>query len=271
VREQIVAVKVILIDNDTTLMERIRPILELEGYGVTSAVPGPDAIRKTAVEDVGLVILGIASREEDWAFCRRLLSFVESPLLLLLSSDDELDRARALDLGADDCMIKPARLVELVARVRALLRRHAMATPRRQQSFFVDGNLVVDLTRREVRLDDEPVALTPTEFRLLACFVRHAGQVLAHERLSMQVWGPAQAVRRDTLKQCVHHLRRKLEVDPSRPQRIVTRWGEGYLFQPVAGEGRPGAGERVDGSEGRIQQAVGEVGSHGGQDADGRR
>jgi DNA-binding response OmpR family regulator len=235
-----VAVSVLLIDNDTSLTERIRPILELEGYCVTSVMPGPDAIRRTAVGDLALVILGITSREEEWAFCRRLLGFVESPLLLLLSSDDELDRARALDLGADDCMIKPARLVELVARVRALLRRNAMAIPRSQQSFFVDGNLVVDLTRREVRLDDEPVALTPTEFRLLACFVRHAGQVMPHERLSMQVWGSAQGVRRDTLKQCVHHLRRKLEVDPSHPQRIVTRWGEGYLFQSVANSRRPG-------------------------------
>jgi two-component system KDP operon response regulator KdpE len=231
-----VAASILLIDNDLAVIERMRPILELEGYRVVPATPGLEAIRRTLVDDLGLVILGMTSREEDWAFCRRLLTFLEIPLFLLLSSDNELDRTRALELGADDCMMKPALLVEMIARVRALLRRHAPAVSRKQQSFFVDGDLVVDLTRREVRLDGEPVALTPTEFRLLACFVRHVGEVLSYERLTMHVWGPNQGGGRATIKQYVHHLRRKLEPDPSRPQRFVTQWGEGYVFKPVAAE-----------------------------------
>lgn len=228
--------RILLIDKDTVTIERVRPALEREGYRVSEARPGLDAIRMTLSGDLGLVILGMEVDEEDWNFCHRLLTFLDIPLLLLLGSDDDLDRVRALDLGADDCMFKPALLVELIARVRALLRRNSGAIPRKHTSFFVDDNLAIDLTRREVRLDGEPVAMTPTEFRLLACFVRHVGEVLSHDRLATQVWGPSQARGRDTIKQYVHHLRQKLEPDPSQPRRLVTRWGEGYMFQPVTGE-----------------------------------
>lgn len=228
--------RILLIDDDIVTIERVCPVLEREGYRVSEAGPGLEAIRMTLAGDLELVILGMEVEEEDWNFCRRLLTFLDIPLLLLLDSQDDLDRVRALDLGADDCMFKPALLVELTARVRALLRRNAGAIPRKHTSFFVDGNLAIDLTRREVRLNDEPVAMTPTEFRLLACFVRHVGEVLSHDRLAMQVWGPGQARGRDTIKQYVHHLRQKIEPDPGQPRRLVTRWGEGYMFQPVTGE-----------------------------------
>jgi two-component system KDP operon response regulator KdpE len=232
----VVAASILLIDSDRATIERVQPILELEGYEVIPATPGPEAMRHMSTGGPGLVILGMISCEEDWAFCRRLLAFLDIPLFLLLASDSELDRTRALELGADDCMIKPALMVEVVARVRALLRRNDRPMMRQERSFFVDGDLVVDLARREVRLDGEPVALTPTEFRLLSCFVRHVGEVMSHERLAMDVWGREPEATREALKRYVHHLRRKLERDPRRPRRIVTQWGEGYLFQATAGE-----------------------------------
>ena len=120
-----------------------------------------------------------------------------------------------------------------------MLCRDASDFTRRQRSFFVDGDLVVDRTRREVRLNDEPVALTPLEFRLLTCLVRHEGEVLPQERLLSLVWGPECEDPSGTLKQYIHHLRQKLEMDPSRPRRVVTRWGEGHMFQRLPAKALP--------------------------------
>jgi two-component system KDP operon response regulator KdpE len=100
----------------------------------------------------------------------------------------------------------------------------------------VDGDLIIDLTRREVRLDDQPIRLTPTEFQILSCLISQVGEVLSHKRILMQVWGPNYAGEHGILKPHIHSLRRKLEPDPSRPQRILTRRGEGYLFRRLATE-----------------------------------
>jgi DNA-binding response OmpR family regulator len=231
-----VAVEILLIDRDASAIEHVKPVLERDGYRVTDAVPSPAAIRKTLSSDLRLVLLGMNSQEEDWHFCRRLLTYLEVPLVLLLASDDELDRARALDLGADDCMLKPVALVELIARVRAVLRWSKGTSPRRQYGYFVDGELVVDLTRREVRIDDEPVALTPTEFQLLAHFIRHTGEVLSPDWLLQQMWSANPQRRSSCIKQHVYHLRQKLEPDPTQPRRLVTQWGKGYVFQAAAVE-----------------------------------
>lgn len=225
---------VLLIDDDLPTVQRLQPALAEAGYQVDHALPGMLAVRRILVEQPDLVILGISQHDLDWHFCRRLLTFLDQPLLLLLASGRPRDQARGLNLGADDCMVKPVRQVELVARVRSLLRRDVYGALRSQRDFFVDGELVVDLTRQEVRLHDQPVALTPTEFRLLACLVRHVGQVVPHEELMADVWGPNPVDRRHALKGYIHTLRQKLRDDPGRPQRILTRWGQGYMLQPLA-------------------------------------
>jgi len=205
-----------------------------EGFHLEHIVPGLDAIRKMLVEQPDLVILGINGGEHDWQFCRRLLTFLDRPLFLLLSSKNELDRVKALELGADDCMGKPILTLELIARIRGLLRRNQSLISRTNQSYFVDGDMIVDLTRREVWRNDEPVSLTPTEFRFLSCFVTNAEQVLSHERLMMNVWGTDQAGTRNSIKLYIYQLRQKLEPNPGQPQRIVTRRGEGYMFKRIA-------------------------------------
>jgi two-component system KDP operon response regulator KdpE len=101
---------------------------------------------------------------------------------------------------------------------------------------YVDGDLVVDLTRSEVRLNDEPIILTPIEFRILAGLIGQVGHVVSQERLQMQVWGPRHEGAQDSLKQHIYNLRQKLEPDPEHPRRIVTRWGQGYLLQRLAVE-----------------------------------
>jgi DNA-binding response OmpR family regulator len=235
-----VTVSILLIDQDTETVEDIEPLLAREGFRVEQTLPSRAAIRQVLVDEPDLVILGLQGEEEEWRFCRQLLTFLDSPLLLLLSSGDRLDHVKGLELGADDCMAKPLLLVEFMARVRALVRRHSPAGSRRQRGYFVDGDLVVDLTRREAWLNGEPLALTRTEFRLLTCFVQHAGETLSHDRLLAQVWGPAHTASAATLKPHICHLRQKLEPDRARPQRLVTRWGEGYLFQRLAADGESG-------------------------------
>jgi two-component system KDP operon response regulator KdpE len=185
------------------------------------------------VNEPDMVILGLGPQETDWEFCRRLLAFLDKPLLLLLSTANKLDRVKGLEFGADDCMIKPFLTEEVIARARVLLRRNAHQAHRSRRSYFVDGNLVIDLTRREVWLDEEPIRLTPIEFRFLSCFTEHVGQVLSHERLVNYVWGPEFTGARDSVKLYVHQLRKKLEPERDRPQRIITRRGEGYLFRAL--------------------------------------
>lgn len=227
---------ILIIDDDIGTLEEVQWALTRDGYQVSVAQAGVDAVRKMLVNEPDLVILGVDTQERDWRFFRHILTFKIQPLLLLLSTEDMMDQVKGLELGADDCMTKPFVLVELMARTRALLRRSANSTSRQQRSLFVDGDLIIDLTRREVRLDDQPIRLTPTEFQILSCLISQVGEVLTHKRILMQVWGPNYAGEHGILKPHIHSLRRKLEPDPSQPQRILTRRGEGYLFRRLATE-----------------------------------
>jgi two-component system KDP operon response regulator KdpE len=231
-----VATKILLIDDDLATVRDLHPVLVREGYWVDHILPGLSAIRKMLVDQPDLVILGIHKPNGEWEFCRQLVAFLDGSLLLLLSSANELERAKGLELGADDCMTKPVLTVEFVARVRALLRRRSREGSQPRRSFFVDGDLVVDLTRREVRLNDEPLVLSAKEFRILACLVRHVGHIVSHETLLLEVWGPDRKASGYNLKPHIHHLRRKLEADPHRPRRIVTQRGEGYMLRRVTAE-----------------------------------
>lgn len=215
---------------DQDLLMSLQPLLIKEGFRVDHERLGLDAIRKVLVMEPDVVILSMGNHEQDWKFYRRLLTFLDRPLMLILSSRDDRDRVKALNWGADDCMGKSFLEEEFVARIHALMRRGA-AISRSSQSYFVDEGLVIDLTRREVWFNDEPVSLTPTEFRFLTCFAAHEGQVMSHDQIMMQVWGAKHACTRDSIKLYVHQLRRKLEPNPDSPRRIVTRRGEGYMFQ----------------------------------------
>ncbi len=226
---------VLFIDDNAATLEELQPAFLAEGYELRHALPGLDAIRRMLIDQPDLVILGINAQERDWKFCRRLLTFLDRPLLLLLSTVNKFDRVKGLELGADDCMTRPFLTEEVVARARALLRRSDTRASRSERSYFVDEDLVIDLTRREVWLNGQPIAITPTEFRLLCCFTMHVGEVVPYERLGLQVWGPNYSGARDSIKLYVHQLRRKLEPDPCRPRRIVTRRGEGYMFRALSG------------------------------------
>jgi DNA-binding response OmpR family regulator len=216
---------ILLIDDDDAVVNSVRPVLAREGYRVDHAVPDTQAIRKMLIDEPDLVILGVDPEQTGWYFCHQVLAFRESPLLLLLPSDDEQNRVRGLALGADDCIAKPIPLGEMAARVEALLRR--------RKSLFVDGTLEVDLAHQEVQVGDERVTLTPIEFCVLAYLIRHVDEVVSHERLVAQVWEMERHRVRDLLRPCIDQLRQKLEPDPTRPRRIVTRQSEGYMLQRI--------------------------------------
>jgi len=148
-----------------------------------------------------------------------------------LSTDDKLDRIKGIEMGADDCMIKPVITEEVVARTRALLRRDVRQPQRLGRSLSVDEGFLIDLACREVWLNGQLVLLTPTEFRLLCCLARHAGEVVAPERLALQVWGPEVKGCKEMVKVYVHRLRQKLELDARQPQRLLTRRGAGYVLR----------------------------------------
>lgn len=222
---------ILLIDDDAAIIGELETAFMREGYPTDHVAVGAEAIWKLSSEAPDLVILGLECRERDWGFCHWLRTFVDKPLLLLLNTSDNLDRIKGLEIGADDCMVKPVIAEEVVARTRALLRRNALQTRRLMRNLFVDEGFVIDLACHEVWLDGQLVVLTPTEFRLLCCLARHAGEVVSRERLALQVWGPGGKGCEATIKVYVHRLRQKLEPDPTHPKRLLTRRGAGYLLR----------------------------------------
>lgn len=231
------AFTILLVRDDLATPRGLRLALVPEGHQVQHTPSGLGAMREALLREPDLLILGMDSRIDDCKFLRRLLTPIECPVLVLLSAKDKLACTQSLDLGADDCMAEPLALVELIARVPALLRRGQSTVSRRERACFVDGDLVVDLTRREVRRDDEPLSLTPTEYLIQACLVQQQGEVLSPQQLAAQVWGPHAHSSGDALRQYIHHLRHKLEPDPARVLRTVTRRRGGHVLRRIEGKG----------------------------------
>ena len=228
--------KLLLVNPEGLDLAKASPVLARLGYQVHQAPPGPDALAYIVLEQPDMVILGISqNNEKDWQFLHELAPVLKQPLLLLLTSEDRMDLIRGLDLGGDACMVYPFSLLELVARIRALLRRQDASAGAQSQDLFLDGDLFIDLTRREVRLDDEPVHLSPTEYRLLVHLVQHPDQIFSCERLLAEVWGPNPEASCDAVKQLIHHLRKKIEKQPRRPRHIVTVGRQGYCLQLIEG------------------------------------
>jgi DNA-binding response OmpR family regulator len=226
-----VTASILMIDDDAAIIAELKTAFLREGYPADHVVPGAEALWRLTYEEPDLIILGCECRESDWGFCHWLLRVLDRPLLLLLNTKDKHDRIKGLEMGADDCMIKPVIAEEVVARTRALLRRDALQLQRLERTLSVDEGFRIDLACREVWLDDQLVLLTPTEFRLLCCLARHAGEVVSPERLALHVWGPEVKDGRDMVKVYVHRLRRKLELDARQPQRLLTRRGAGYVLR----------------------------------------
>jgi two-component system, OmpR family, KDP operon response regulator KdpE len=222
---------VLIVEDDETFRYLLSKQLEGQDYEVLLAEDGERGVELARDRRPDLVLLDVLMPGIDgWEACRRIREFSDVPIMMLTCRTSELDKVRGLELGADDYLTKPVGYMELVARVRALLRRSYLSTSPNQM-VKVDERLAVDRLRGQVYVEDESVDLSAIEFKLLSCFLDHPNRVLNHRTLLTQVWGWEYDGEVDYLKVYVHHLRKKLEPDPRRPMYIITERGLGYRFQ----------------------------------------
>ena len=224
--------KILIIDDDPDLVKLVEYSLLQQGYEVCKAYSGPDGLQQMHNHQPDLIILDIMMPEVDgWQVCRRIREMSNVPIIMLTAKGREEDIVRGLDYGADDYLTKPFSIKELLARVRAVLRRAALPPSTEAAMTYDDGYLTVNLAERRVTVRGEPVKLTPTEYRLLACLVENAGRVLTYRQLLENVWGWEYMNDVDYVRIYIWRLRQKIEKTPSQPQYILTEHGVGYRFE----------------------------------------
>ncbi len=222
--------RILVVDDETQIVRALRTSLQGKGYEVDVAGTAEQALASAAMRPPNGIILDLVLPDGSGIdVCRELRRWINVPILVLSAVGDEQEKVAALDAGADDYVTKPFGIDELLARLRAALRRVDAPT----EAVADLGELVVDLERRFVTLRGEPVSLTPTEFDLLRVFVRNEGRLLTHPMILREVWGPAYGDESHYLHVYVSQLRRKIEPDPTRPRFILTEPGAGYrLVRP---------------------------------------
>jgi DNA-binding response OmpR family regulator len=229
--------RILVADDEPLYQHLLKANLEKEGYEVNTSANGEDALEMVSNRHPDLVILDVMMPKLDGiTTCERIRQFSNVPIIMLTARGEEQDRVRGLNAGADDYVIKPFSATELVARVRAVLRRAQTTDQATQNRYFTHANLKIDLARAEVWKDNKPVFLSATEYRLLIQFAHHVGQVLTAEELLVAIWGPSYRDDKEILWVSIARLRQKLEDNPHSPQHIVTRAGLGYLMPPIEKE-----------------------------------
>ena len=225
--------RVLVVDDERPIRRFLNTSLAAHGYAVFEAADGPEALAAVIDQRPDLVILDLGLPGMDGVeVTQRLREWTPLPIIVLSVRDQEQDKIAALDAGADDYLTKPFGIGELLARMRAALRRAAAPAG---EPVFTAGELAVDLARRRVTVAGHDVQLTPTEFDLLRVLAVNAGKVLTHHQVLRQVWGAGYEAESHMLRVNIHNLRRKLEPDPSRPVYIVTEPGVGYRLRTEVG------------------------------------
>jgi two-component system KDP operon response regulator KdpE len=218
---------VLVVDDEPQITRALQTTLRGAGYEVDAAATGEEALARAAAHPPEAVILDLVLPDRSGVeVCRELRGWSRAPILILSAVGDEDEKVAALDAGADDYVTKPFGVDELLARLRASLRR--AGAPGRPTVEV--GDLRIDLEKHSVTRAGEPVRLTPHEFAMLRLFVENEGKLLTHRMILRSVWGPAYQTESNYLHVYVSHLRRKLERDPTRPEYILTEPGAGYRF-----------------------------------------
>jgi two-component system KDP operon response regulator KdpE len=217
--------RILVVDDEPQILRAVQMKLRGAGYAVDTAATAEEALMKAGMRPPAAIILDVLlpdGRGTD--VCRELRTWYRAPIVVLSAVGEEKEKVDALDAGADDYITKPFSGEELLARLRAVLRRAAPSAER----LITIGGLVIDLEKRRVTMDERPVALTPIEYDLLRVLAQNEGKLLTHPALLREVWGPAFQEESNYLHVHVSHLRRKIEPDPARPRYLLNQPGVGY-------------------------------------------
>ncbi|HKQ59403.1 MAG TPA: response regulator [Candidatus Eisenbacteria bacterium] len=221
-------VVILVVEDEAPIRRFLRAGLEGQDYRIVESTSGEDGITQVATRSPDLLLLDLGLPDMDGLeVVRRVREWSALPIIVLTARGRDEDKVRALDAGADDYVTKPFSMPELLARLRASLRRRARADAG-ETGVLEFGRLRIDLARRRVALDGTDVALTPIEYRLLTTLARHAGRVLTHDVLLREVWGPKHTAQHHYLRVYMAQLRHKVEADPARPRLLLTETGVGY-------------------------------------------
>ena len=230
---------ILVADDDPQLLRLVTRNLELEGYEVVAVPDGQQALDRIEARVPDLILLDVMMpRLDGFAVCQRVREFSAVPIIIVTARGQDQDKVRGLDLGADDYLTKPFSVDELLARVRAVLRRAQLTAHeggQGLQSTTTIGGLTVDYAQHRVTMHGREVALTPIEYRLLAYLTQNAGRVVTQDLLLEHVWGAEYVGESHMLQVNVNRLRRKLEPDPAAPRYLLTRVGVGYYLTLHAG------------------------------------
>jgi two-component system, OmpR family, KDP operon response regulator KdpE len=224
--------RVLVVDDEPQIVRGLKIILRSAGYVVEAAETKSEAMALLGSRPPDALVLDLVLPDgEGVEVCREVRRFSRLPILVLSAVGDEREKVRALDAGADDYVTKPFGTDELLARLRAIMRRSADAGGGSQLTF---GELVIDVLDRRVERGGQEVHLTPIEFDLVRALAQHHGRLVTHRQLLQQVWGPEYGQETHYLRVHVAHIRAKLEVDPSRPEYLITEPGVGYRLRDPA-------------------------------------
>ena len=224
--------KILVVDDEELLVKGIRFNLENDGYEVISGSDGQEAIKLAQEQKPDLIILDVMMPKVDGLqACQEIRQFSEVPIIMLTAKSEDMDKLMGFEQGADDYLTKPFNILELKARIRALLRRSAIKEETAKAERITSGILTIDSTERNAYKNDECVELTAKEFDLIELLIHNPGRVFSRENLLDQVWGYEFRSDIRTVDVHIRRLREKLEPNPSEPEYILTKWGVGYYFK----------------------------------------
>jgi len=238
---------ILVVDDEPRIVRLVRSNLEPAGYKLLTANDGEQGLRMAEMHDPDLIILDIMMPGMDgWDVCKRVREFSTVPIIMLTAKGDEQDKVKGLEIGADDYLPKPFGIPELLARVRAVLRRAKLPGESKRDPVFVCGDISMNFAQRRVTARGKDVKLSPTEYKLLYELVTNAGRVMLHQDLLRKVWGRGYGEETEYLRVYVRYLRQKLEADSSKPRYILTEPGVGYRFVDPSQFAPPAQAETIE-------------------------